>query len=53
MITIQDICQELRVEEKSARRKLRDSPIEKPGNRWAWKKTQSKEINRVKQLLGG
>lgn len=50
MVTLAAICEELGVESRIARRKLRGSDIEKPAGSWAWEEG-SKEIQKVKDLL--
>jgi len=50
VVSIQDICQELGVEGRVARRKLRGSDIAKPGDSWIWE-TGHADIAKVKALL--
>lgn len=50
LVTLGDLCKELGVEGRVARRKLRGSEIEKPGAQWAWEEG-SKELNSVIELL--
>ena len=50
MTTLADICKELGVEGRIARRKLRTAKFEQPGATWAWEEG-SKEIDEVKELL--
>lgn len=50
MVSLSDICTELGVEGRIARRKLRTAKFEKPGATWAWAEG-SKEIEEVKDLL--
>lgn len=47
--TLAAICEELGVEPRIARRKLRNSDITKPEAGWAW--TDAKEIKKVKELI--
>lgn len=49
-VTIQAICEELGVEGRVARRKLRGSDIVKPGDSWTWP-TGHADIAKVKALL--
>jgi hypothetical protein len=50
LTTLHDICEELGVEGRIARRKLRNSDISKPGASWEWK-AGHKDIAKVKELL--
>src|SRR5690606_38446427 len=50
MVTLRSICEELGVEGRVARRKLRNSDIPKPGSQWEWSKGHE-DIKRVKELL--
>lgn len=50
MVTLPDLCKELGVEGRIARRKLRTAKFEKPGSTWAWEEG-AKEIDEVKELL--
>lgn len=50
MVSLHDICEELGVEGRIARRKLRNSDIAKPGTSWEWK-ADHKDIAKVKELL--
>ena len=49
-VTLKDICDELDVEGRIARRKLRTSDIEKPEGSWSWPEGHE-DIERVKELL--
>lgn len=49
-VTLSQICEELGVEGRIARRKLRGSKIEKPGSTWAWPEGDE-SIEEVKDLL--
>lgn len=49
-VTLQSICEELGVEGRIARRKLRNSDIPKPGPQWEWSKGHE-DIEKVKELL--
>lgn len=49
-VTLQSICEELGVEGRVARRKLRNSDIPKPGSQWEWSKGHE-DIKKVKELL--
>lgn len=49
-VTIQEICEELGVEGRIARRKLRGSDIAKPGDSWTWS-TGHADIEKVRALL--
>lgn len=49
-VTLHDICEELGMEGRIARRKLRNSDITKPGSSWEWK-AGHKDIAKVKELL--
>lgn len=49
-VTLHDICEELGVEGRIARRKLRNSDITKPGSSWEWP-ANHKDIAKVKELL--
>lgn len=49
-ISLHDICEELGVEGRIARRKLRNSDITKPGSSWEWP-ANHKDIAKVKELL--
>lgn len=49
-ISLHDICEELGVEGRIARRKLRNSDITKPGSSWEWP-ANHKDITKVKELL--
>lgn len=50
MITLAQICEEMGVEGRIARRKLRTSEIKKPGSTWAWDKGH-KDVKAVRELL--
>lgn len=50
LVTIQNICDELDVEGRIARRKLRTSGIDKPGKSWEWEAGHA-DIQKVKELL--
>lgn len=50
LVTIQQICEELGVVGRIARRKLRGSDIKKPGSAWEWE-TGHEDIEKVKSLL--
>lgn len=50
MITLRSICEELGVDGRVARRKLRNSDIPKPGSQWEWSQGHE-DIKRVKELL--
>lgn len=50
MITLAQICEEMGVEGRIARRKLRGSEIKKPGTTWAWPEGDE-GISEVKDLL--
>lgn len=49
-VTIQAICEELGVEGRVARRKLRGSDITKPGDSWTWEAGHA-DIQKVRELL--
>lgn len=49
-VTIQAICEELGVEGRVARRKLRGSDIAKPGDSWTWEAGHA-DIQKVRELL--
>lgn len=49
-VTLQSICEELGVNGRIARRKLRNSDIPKPGPQWEWSKGHE-DIEKVKELL--
>lgn len=49
-VSLHDICEELGVEGRIARRKLRNSDITKPGSSWEWP-ANHKDIAKVKELL--
>ncbi len=51
VVTLQNICDELNVEGRIARRKLRNSDITKPGASWEWEAGHA-DIDAVKVLLG-
>ena len=51
IITLQNICDELGVEGRIARRKLRSSTITKPGTSWEWAADHA-DIALVKELIG-
>ena len=50
LVSLKAICEELGVEDRIARRKLRGSDITKPGSSWEWK-AGHKDIAKVKELL--
>lgn len=50
LVSLKSICEELGVEDRIARRKLRGSDITKPGSSWEWK-AGHKDIAKVKELL--
>lgn len=50
LVTLSNICIELGVEGRIARRKLRNSEIKKPGSQWEWEKGH-KDIDTIKALL--
>lgn len=50
LVTLSNICIELGVEGRIARRKLRNSDIKKPGTTWEWEKGH-KDIDTIKALL--
>ena len=50
LVTLKGICEELGVEGRIARRKLRGSDIEKPEGQWAWP-VGHEDIDRVKELI--
>jgi ElaB/YqjD/DUF883 family membrane-anchored ribosome-binding protein len=52
LITIKEICLDMKVDETKARRVLRKANIERPFNRWEWDKVLHKEIvDKVKKAL--
>lgn len=50
VVSLSDICQELKIEPRVARRKLRNSDIKKPAAGWEWKPGDT-DIDAVKELL--
>lgn len=50
LVTLFNICMELGVEGRIARRKLRNSDIQKPGSSWEWEIGHS-DIDTIKALL--
>lgn len=50
VVTLAQICEELGVEGRIARRKLRGSDIQKPGKQWEWTPGHE-DIDRIKELL--
>lgn len=52
VVTLAEICTEMGIEGRIARRKLRTSGIPKPGKQWEWN-IGHEDIQKVKDLLGG
>lgn len=50
VVSLKDICTELGIEGRIARRKLRTSDIEKPGKQWEWTPGHE-DIQKIKDLL--
>lgn len=50
LVTLQVICEELGVEGRVARRKLRGSDIQKPGDSWTWN-ADHQDVQLVRDLL--
>lgn len=50
--TLQDLCEELDIQPRIARRRLRKAKVERPGQTWSWKKG-SDEISNIKSIIGG
>ena len=50
VVSLKDICTELGIEGRIARRKLRTSDIQKPGKQWEWTPGHE-DIQKIKNLL--
>lgn len=46
---LKDICEELKVDQRVARRKLRSAKVEKPSSGWEW--SDPSEVAKIKSLL--
>lgn len=50
-ISLKTLCEELNIEPRVARRKLRNSDLEKPTSGWEWDKDDTDTIKQVKLIL--
>ena len=50
-ITLEKICEDLKLNSKHVRAWFRENNVQKPGNRWTWPKTQRDEIVKLIKKL--
>lgn len=51
VVTLKQICEDLGITSYKVRKHFRAIGLEKPGKQWAWDKTQTKEINKIKKTI--
>lgn len=51
VITLKQICEELGVGSYKVRKHFRAEGMVKPGKQWAWDKSQSREIKKIKSII--